>query len=195
MQGDEIYTDTGKEELIENGAGLLFDNFMEICLFRHSIRKYSSQVIDDQLIDNILKAVQSAPSAGNLQAFEIVMAKDPSIRKSLAGAALGQSFVAKAPVVLVFLALPGVSSRRYGGRGANLYCLQDATIACTYAMLAASALGLSTAWVGAFRDNEVRDILNIGEDRFPIALLTLGYRDEEPHSTPRRPVQKIAWEI
>ena len=43
-------------------------------------------------------------------------------------------------------------------RGETLCSVQDATIAATYAMLAAVDLGLSTVWLGAFDDDEVAKI-------------------------------------
>jgi site-specific recombinase XerC len=47
------------------------------------------------------------------------------------------------------------SAAKYRERGARLYAIQDATIACAFAMLAATALGLGTVWVGAFDDVRV----------------------------------------
>lgn len=118
--------------------------------------------------------IRTAPSAGNLQAYQIYVVKDVQVRKNLAAAALGQTFIAGAPVVLVFMALPQTSAKRYGDRGVSLYAIQDATIACTYAILAA-ALGLSSTWVGAFRENEIQQVLGSGVDELPVALLPLGF--------------------
>lgn len=121
--------------------------FKQLCQNRHSIRSFSREPVSDEAIKQIIEAVQTAPSAGNIQAYEIVVVKDPKVRQQLAKAAFGQKFVSEAPVVLAFVALPVISGQRYGSRGAKLYALQDATIACTYAMLAAAALGLSSTWV------------------------------------------------
>ena len=139
--------------------------------------------------------MQTAPTAGNLQAYEVMVVKDPEARQKLARAALGQGFVAAAPAVLAFVALPVTSGQRYGARGAQLYSIQDATIATTYAMLAATALGLATTWVGAFHEDEVREVLNAEANQVPVALLPLGYGAAEPHPSPRRPLDKIAREV
>lgn len=171
------------------------NNFKQICLMRHSVRKFSEQPVSDGMIGELLDVVRTAPSAGNLQAYQIYVVKDAQLRKNLAAAALGQTFIANAPVVLAFMALPQTSAKRYGGRGVRLYAIQDATIACTYAMLAATALGLSSTWVGAFREDEVKQILNSSVDHLPVVLLPLGFGMEKPLATPRKPLNQIVREL
>lgn len=172
-----------------------FNIFMTICNSRRSVRKYRSEPVRDETVRDILRAVQTAPSAGNLQSFEVVVSRDHAVLKQLARSALGQSFITRAPAVMVFLALPRVSAGRYGARGETLYSIQDATIACTYAMLAAASLGLSSTWVGAFSEKEISQALGTGQDKMPVALLTLGYGAESPCATPRRPLEKMAFEL
>ncbi len=62
---------------------------------------------------------------------------------------------------------------RYGERGI-LYGLEDATIACTYMMLAAQAQKLQSCWTGAFNDDEVREILDLPPHIRPVSLLVVG---------------------
>ncbi|MCL6638117.1 MAG: nitroreductase family protein [Firmicutes bacterium] len=169
----------------------MINEFLELCKRRQSIRKFTAEPVPDDALKKILEAAQTAPSAGNLQAYEIVVVKEPHTKQKLAAAALGQGFVAEAPVVLVFLALPAVSAKVYGERGAGLYSIQDATIACTYAMLAAASLNLAATWVGAFRDREVRDAVGAGGSHVPVALLPLGRAGETPRRTARRPLQNM----
>ncbi len=133
----------------------------------------------------ILAAANIAPSAGNLQGYEIYQITEEKKRKALARAALGQFFVADAPVVLVFCANQARSAAKYRERGVRLYATQDATIACTFAMLAATALGLGTVWVGAFDDDAVKRVLDCG-DLLPVAILPVGHPAEAPEAAPRR---------
>jgi nitroreductase len=58
-------------------------------------------------------------------------------------------------------------------------------------MLAASALGLGSVWVGAFRDEEVRRILGAPPHERPVALLPLGVAAEAPERAPRRPLADL----
>lgn len=173
----------------------MINNFRELSLARHSVRKFSLEPIPDDLIHRLLEVVRTAPSAGNLQAYQIYVIKDVQVRKNLAAVALGQTFIASAPVVLVFMAQPQTSAERYGDRGVSLYAIQDATIACTYAILAATALGLSSTWVGAFKENEIQQVLGSGVDELPVALLPLGFGVEKPHATPRKPLIEMIREL
>jgi nitroreductase len=161
-------------------------DFFDVIARRNSVREYSSQPVEEEKVVAILDAANRAPSAGNLQAYEIYLVRNKTTRRSLADAALGQLFLAGAPVALIFCANPGRAILRYGERGRLLYALQDATIACTYAMLAAAALGLSTVWIGAFSDEKVRQAIQAPEGQVPVAILPVGYNAESPPPSTRR---------
>jgi len=158
---------------------------------RRSVRAFAGDPIDERRLRPVLEAANAAPSAGNLQAYEIYVIRGRERRAQLAEAALGQDFLATAPVVLAFCANPRRNRARYGDRGRELYAVQDATIACAFAMLAASALGLGSVWVGAFRDEEVRRILGAPPHERPVALLPLGVAAEAPERVPRRPLADL----
>jgi len=166
-------------------------DFFETVKARHSIRAFQSRPVEDEKIHRIIEAVNLAPSAGDLQAYEIIVVKDSRRRKELTRGALWQNFIAEAPICLVFLAYPERSSRKYGERGSELYCLQDATIAASYAQLAATALGLASTWVGAFDDEAVARAVEAPKNKRPIAILPIGYAAETPDITPRRPVSEV----
>jgi len=168
--------------------------FFETLQRRVSTRAFKSTPVEEEALWKILEAANSAPSAGNLQAYEIVVVRDPVRRRELAHAAVEQWFIAQAPVVLVFLANPQRSRWRYGRRGAELYCLQDATIACAYAQLAATAVGLGSCWVGAFDEEAVRRILAAPSQLRPIAILPIGVPDEAPEPRARRPFGDLVHE-
>lgn len=165
--------------------------FLETVTRRRSIRAFTDRPLEEEKLEQILEIVSLAPSAGNLQAHEIYVVMDLQKKKALAKASLGQEFVAAAPVVLVFCARPERSAGRYGERGRRLYSLQDATIACTYAMLAVTDLGLATVWVGAFGDSAVSSALGLPAELQPIALLPIGYAAEHPAATSRRPMNDL----
>lgn len=150
----------------------------EIFKKRHSVRNFRNKEIEDKKLKEILEAANSAPSAGDLKAREIVVVKDLETKKALVGAALGQNFIAEASMVLVFFAIPEKSGKKYGERGRNLYSIQDATISVSFAWLQAVDLGLSACWVGAFDEEEVKKILKVSSDRHPIAILPIGYSAE-----------------
>ena len=134
-------------------------DFFELIKARRSVRIFTPAPVETDELNAILEAARIAPSAGNLQAYEIYLVQDEQQRQALVKAASGQEFISQAPVVLGFCANPGRAAVKYGKRGEQLYAVQDATIACTFAMLAATALGLASVWVGAFKVQAVRLVL------------------------------------
>ncbi|MFN4217846.1 MAG: nitroreductase family protein [Candidatus Bipolaricaulia bacterium] len=166
-------------------------DFFTVLRERHSVRSFAERPVEPEKLQAILEAANRAPSAGNLQAYEIYVVTRPAVLKALMRAAFEQKFVAQAPVVLVFCAHPACSASSYGERGATLYSIQDATIACAYAQLAATALGLGSVWMGAFDEDAVRRALGIGDELVPVALLPIGYAAESPEITPRRALEDL----
>jgi nitroreductase len=160
-------------------------NVFETINARQSVRAYQAKPVEQEKLEAVLKAINQAPSAGNLQAYQVYLVEDQQLKRGLAKAALDQGFIVQAPAVLVFCAVAALAAR-YGRRGAELYCLQDATTAVAYAQLAATALGLATCWVGAFDDDAVARAVNLPKGERPVAILPLGYAAESPPRTPRR---------
>ena len=165
--------------------------FQDVVNTRRSIRKYNPDPVGEDSLKRILEAANSAPSAGNLQAFEIYLVQDQVRRMHLSKAALNQEFISEAPLVLVFCANPSRSEWKYRNRAVNLYSIQDATIACTFAMLAATNLGFASVWIGAFDENVVRQIIKAPADEKPVALLPIGYAAESSPQKQRRSLSEL----
>lgn len=169
--------------------------FNQLITARRSVRAYTSQPIDERVVERVLHAVSCAPSAGNLQAYEVCLTRSAQVRAALARAAGGQSFIEQAPLALVFCTNAGRAAARYGRRGATLYTVQDATIACTYAMLAAVDEGLACVWVGAFDEAAVRQAVTAPAEWTPIAILPIGYAAETPPAPGRRTLSDLVHEV
>ena len=174
-------------------AGPAMD-FFELIHARRSIRVFTSAPVAEEQLTRILAAANQAPSAGNLQAYVILVVRDAATRAKLSLAALNQESLAAAPVVLAFFAHQQISASKYQHRGVELYAVQDATVACAYAQLAATALGLGSVWVGAFDDAAVKQALKAQTDWRPVALLPIGCPAETPPATPRRTLSVTARE-
>ncbi|MEM3399355.1 MAG: nitroreductase family protein [Candidatus Micrarchaeia archaeon] len=160
-------------------------DFFELVEKRRSVRSFTDADVEEEKLQKIIDAAIASPSAGNLQAYKIFVVRDKERRRLLSEAALSQEFINEAPVSLVFFADKARSASRYGARGASLYAVQDATIACTFAMLAATELGLGSVWVGAFDDSEVSRVCGAEKDLVPVAILPIGYPSETPRKTLR----------
>jgi len=96
---------------------------------RRSIRTFKKQNVPEETITQLIEAASYAPSAGNIQPWQFVIVKNPTVKKKLAESALNQNHVNDAPVVIVVCADEKRSSMGYGTRGRTLYCLQDTAAA------------------------------------------------------------------
>lgn len=147
--------------------------FLDFLTSRTSVRDYSDGELSDDDIVFLLDCSSTAPSAGNLEAWDVVVVRETDQKEALMEAAFEQPHIAAAPVLFVFCANYVRSMSRYGERGI-LYAVQDATIACTYMMLAVHSRQLHACWVGAFDEDGVRDILGLPPHIRPVAILTVG---------------------
>jgi nitroreductase len=163
--------------------------FREFLRSRMSVRDFLPDPVPGDRIQWLLECASTAPSAGNREAWDVVAVTDPEVREALAQAALSQPHIAEAPLVLAICANYVRSMSRYGERGI-LYALEDASIACTYLMLSAHALGLHTCWTGAFDEEEVREILEVPAHVRPVALLAVGRGRPPAERTGRMPVEE-----
>jgi len=147
---------------------------------RHSVRSYQEgREVPEELVEEVLRCACLAPSAGNVQPWRFLVVRDRRLKERLAQAALGQHFLVQAPVVIAVCADLQAHAASYGKRGVELYALQDTAAAIQNMLLAATALGLGTCWVGAFREEEVRQVLGVSRDWRPVALVALGYAARE----------------
>ncbi|MFB0500064.1 MAG: nitroreductase family protein [Candidatus Hadarchaeaceae archaeon] len=161
---------------------------------RRSVREFRPDPIKEGDLKKILEAAQQAPSAGHCQPLEMVVVKDQAQKERLARAALGQTFIAEAPVAIVVCADVARTSRRYGRRGEELYCIQDTAAATQNIHLAAYALGYATCWIGAFDEGAVAKVIKAPAGVRPLAIVPIGKPAEKPSPPQRIPLSKIVRE-
>jgi nitroreductase len=158
---------------------------------RRSVRAYTSEKVSEEDVERLIEAARWAPSAGNIQPWEFIIVTNAETKRRLSDAALHQTFIEKAPVVIVVCADVVRSSWGYGSRGTNLYCLQDTAAATENVLLAAQALGLATCWVGAFHEDEVAKAVNTPRNVRPVAIVPVGRPAEKPSARPKRSMREI----
>ncbi|MGB9636487.1 MAG: nitroreductase family protein [Thermoplasmata archaeon] len=156
---------------------------------RRSIRKYKSQMVDDELIRKIFQNVRYAPSAHNAQPWKFIVVRDEEKKKKIAQYCNNQKFISEAPVVIVACGLPDESQANIGNWISAF--VVDVSIATTYLMLAAWAMGLGTCWVGNFNEEKIKETLGIGDEIRIIAITPLGYPDESPEPRGRKNLSEI----
>lgn len=163
---------------------------MRIIKERRSVRSYKEKPVPDHIINEILESAIWAPSAGNLQPWEFIWIRDEETKLRVAQAA-SQLFISTAPTVIVVAANKMRSGTFYGERGESLYCIQDTAAAIENMLLAVHAHGLGACWIGAFDEGSVARILRMPEMIRPVAIIPIGYPDEEPVPPSRRPLSKV----
>lgn len=166
-------------------------NVLEAIRARQSIRAYQPRAIEPEKLEAVLQAANQAPSAANLQAYQIHVVRRQAVKEALAAAAAGQKFLASAPVVLVFATDGARSAAKFGQRGEQVYAMQDTCAAVCNAMLAAVALGLGTCWVDAVDETAASKAVGLPPGQRAAVLLPLGYPAESPPRTPRRALSEL----
>ena len=172
--------------------------FTQVLKERRSIRKYQDQPVADGDLNRILEAVMWSPSWANTQCWEVVVVKDAATKEKLQNAIGPRNPATKAVTAApVVLALCGkkLSSGYYNGQVTTKHgdwMLFDLGIACQSICLAAKDLGLGTVVVGMYDHDKVNQAIGVPEGYDNVALIPLGYPDQDPKAPKRRPVEEFA---
>ncbi|MCL2644046.1 MAG: NADPH-dependent oxidoreductase [Betaproteobacteria bacterium] len=162
---------------------------IEHLLNHRSVRAYLPDPVDNDQLASIIAAAQSASSSSNLQAWSVVAVRDPARRAKLAELAAEQSYVADAPLQLVWIAdlarlerLAEMTQRPDGALDyleAFLIGAIDAALAAQNAAAAAESLGLGVCFIGSIRDKpeEVADLLGLPPKTVAIFGMCVGKPD------------------
>ena len=156
---------------------------------RRSVRAYKSDSIPEDKLNKVLEAARLAPSGKNGQPWRFVVVKDAQIRQSLVPACRGQAYLAQAPVVIALCGADAESYQKQGGYMTSMVI--DTAIAMEHLILAATAEGLGSCWIGAFSEPDVRKLLNVPENLRIVALTPLGVPNETPKPQPRKALKDI----
>ncbi|HID08227.1 MAG TPA: NADPH-dependent oxidoreductase [Armatimonadetes bacterium] len=165
---------------------------------RRTIRRFKSKPVPEEIVLEIVKAGQRAPSACSLQTYSIIWVKDEEKRRALWEACGKQLFILEAPVTLTICAdvkklIDIMNARGFEtslerglGYAVKLFAIIDAILAAENMVLAAEAYGLGSVFIGsALANPRVVKILNIPKGVLPLSLLCIGYPDENPPVRPR----------
>jgi nitroreductase len=156
---------------------------------RKSVRVFEDKPITDEMKKEILGAAIEAPTAGNMMLYSIIDVTDEVIKEKLAQLCDHQPFIAKAPLVLIFLVdyqrwydafnYEGCEPRK-PGEGDMLLACADAIIAAQNTVVASESLGIGSCYIGDIIENceTIRKILELPDYVIPAAMLVYGYPTE-----------------
>ncbi len=166
------------------------DNFLALVKKRRSIRAYREKTIPEEIIDYILEAGRLAPSSENLQPWKFYVVRNKSTIFKLSKAAplkLNRylKFIASADTIIVLVAekKPVHWIAKLIGKD---YHELDVMIAGEHMVLAATDKNIGSCWIGWFSEKKVKRILNLNPAQKPIAMIALGYPQEEKEEVKNR---------
>lgn len=154
---------------------------------RYSCRAYKADPVEEEKLAVILEAARLAPTAANRQPFRLIVVRTEGRQEELRRI-YPKEWFAQAPYILGVCALPDKAWVRRDGKN---YSDVDVSIVMDHMVLAASAQGLGTCWVGAFDAGVTRQILGLEEALEPVAFTPLGYPLDIPAAKVRKPLEEL----
>ncbi len=167
-----------------------------------SIRKFTKQAIEPQMLQEILLAGQAAATSSFVQATTLVRVNNPQSREKLMGFSGGQPYVVSAPEFLVFCAdmsraqmccdLQGVEAMN-GFTEQFIIATVDVALMAQNVSIAAESLGLGICYIGGIRNDPkgVSDLLALPDKVYPVFGLCMGYPDQQVDTRPRLPLSVV----
>lgn len=177
---------------------------IDVLMKRRSVRAYEQKEISTEVRAEILKATLRAPTAGNMMLYSILEITDQKIKDRLAVTCDNQPFIARAPMVWLFLAdyqrwfdyflTSGVEEvckqkqvpMRKPEEGDLFLACCDALIAAQNAVIAAESFGIGSCYIGDIMEQyEIhKELLDLPQYVFPIGMLVFGYPTPEQLNRP-----------
>jgi nitroreductase len=131
------------------------------------------------------------PRSDTLNRKNSLLSEINNTKERLADAALGQRYLAEAPLDIVVVSDTRRSKPRYGRRGEEFYSIVDGAFAAMLLMLACINEGLGAAFVGAFDDEAVRAVVQLPKVVRPIGIISIGYCAEKGEKLSHLPKARI----
>jgi nitroreductase len=162
-------------------------DFYEVIKTRRSIRSYKSDPIPEESVNRISEALRLAPSACNLQPWSFRLVLNEKKRADIC-ACYGGKWLAEAPAIIVALGNYETCWKRPEGTPITEI---DIGIAMEHVVLAATAEGLGTCWICAYKMEEMNKAMNIIPPWSVLAISPLGYPAETPQQKERKPADEL----
>lgn len=186
---------------------------------RRSIRKFKPNPVSSELITRCLEAARLAPSGANCQPWKFLVVRSIEKRQQVMDAAYCQPMVGQAPVLFILLGDKNAYRKRWrtgqelidvgaldredAEKTRTAYremrqaedeigILANCMIAGQNLILEATNEGLGSCWVMLFKKERIAEIFDLPKTLFPIALIPVGYPDQDPPPRPRYSLEDVA---
>lgn len=162
--------------------------FSELIEKRSSIRGYKQTPVEDEKLQEVLRAARLAPTAANKQPFQIIVIHTANREEELDRIYSVKRF-AQAPLLICVCAVPSQGwTRKQDGKN---YTDVDVAIVMDHMVLAATNAGLGTCWIAAFDPAAAREVLGLPPDVEPVVFTPLGYPADQPRPKVRKELSDL----
>ena len=166
---------------------------------RRSIRKFKEQPIDRELLSEIIETASYAPSWKHTQITRYIAVtgelKDKLAAECTSAYPKNGEIIMQAPMLIVVTYIKGRSGFERDGSFSTAkegsWQMFDAGVAAQTFCLAAYEQGIGSVIMGIFDEAKAASLLNIPEEREIVALIPIGYPNEEPVAPRRKPVEDL----
>ena len=176
--------------------------FTDVLLYRRSIRKYTSEPVDDKLLNELLVLGCRSSTTGNMQVYSIIITRDIKKKKELAPFHFNQSMITEAPVVLTFCAdfnrfnkwcIERKAEPGYNNFLSFLTGAIDALLVAQTVCIAAESKGLGICYLGTttYNAHKIIEVLKLPGGVVPVTTVTIGWPAERPDQVDRLPLEAI----
>jgi nitroreductase len=167
------------------------NTILDIIKKRRSIRKYTDKSVSPEIINQLLTAAMSAPSAANQQPWHFLVVEKREQLVALSSFNSGYLPVAKAQVVIIVCGEEALAKLPQ-------YWMQDCSAATENILLTATGLGLGSLWAGvtpgSTHQSKIKELFNMPENITPFAVVSLGYPDEEKPAADRFNKERVRYD-
>jgi nitroreductase len=181
-----VVSPSQKDKQRKHKEAIVMD-FLELARRRYSVRSYRADPVEKEKLERILEAARLAPTAVNIQPFELLVIPTAGREAELLQIYNKKWFV-QPPIVICACGIPGKNWVRKDGKNYNDV---DVAIVMDHLILAATAEGLGTCWIGAFNPGAAKEVLNLAAGVEPIAFTPLGYGADRPPVKKRKPLSEL----
>ena len=149
---------------------------MDIIRKRRSIRQYTDQKVPDEIIKKLLEAAMCAPSAGNQQPWQFIVATEKELLKKISATHVNASMVERASIAI--LVCGDLNCETHKG-----YWMIDCAAATENILLEVVDNNLGAVWVGIYpregRVKYLKNLFKLPENIVPFAIIAIGYPAEQ----------------
>ncbi|MDA8083349.1 MAG: nitroreductase [Nitrospiraceae bacterium] len=161
-------------------------DLLDVIRSRRSVRKFSADPVPEELIEKILEAGRWAPSGLNNQPWRFAVVTNRETVTAISKLTHYSKVVLASQVLIPVFLDTEKSYHREKDIQAIGACLQNM-------LLEAHSLGLGAVWLGEIIRSgaEIRSLLHLLDSLDLMAVLAIGYPDEQPRPTKRKAPEEL----